>query len=88
MYHLALKEMPAGERLQPDAEFKPNLVNSVTYMVEAIIQLSTFTVNYMGHPFNNAIMENPKMFNVLKYMALFLFVVLYDLIPGKLKRPV
>lgn len=40
MYNLALKEMPAEERLGADAEFKPNLVNSVTYLVEAVIQVS------------------------------------------------
>ncbi len=45
-------------------------------------QLSTFTVNYMGHPFNNAITEDRKMFNVLKYMALFLLVVLFEVVPG------
>ena len=39
MYRLALAEMPEGERLKADSEFKPNLVNSVTYMVEALIQV-------------------------------------------------
>jgi hypothetical protein len=37
----------------------------------------------MGHPFNNSIRESRVMFNVLKYMALFLFLVLYDIIPGR-----
>lgn len=39
MYHLAYKETPEEDRLKPDSEFKPNLVNSVTYMVEAIVQV-------------------------------------------------
>jgi hypothetical protein len=46
------------------------------------LQLSTFTVNYMGHPFNNSISENRTMSNVLKWMAVFLMLVLYDVIPG------
>ena len=36
----------------------------------------------MGHPFNNDIVENRVMFNVLKFMGIFLFLVLYDIIPG------
>ncbi|KAF5843111.1 HAD-like domain-containing protein [Dunaliella salina] len=87
MYHLAYKETPEKDRLKPDSEFKPNLVNSVTYMVEAMVQLSTFTVNYMGHPFNNSISENKIMFNVLKWMAIFLGVVLFNLVPGNQKSP-
>ncbi len=47
------------------------------------LQLSTFTVNYMGHPFNNSISENRIMYNVLKWMAVFLVVVLFDVIPGR-----
>lgn len=39
MYHLAYMETPEEDRLKPDAEFKPNLVNSVTYMVEALVQV-------------------------------------------------
>jgi len=44
MYHLAFKETPEEDRLKPDAEFKPNLVNSVTYMVEALVQVTLLTV--------------------------------------------
>jgi hypothetical protein len=47
------------------------------------LQLSTFTVNYVGHPFNNSISENKVMFNVLKWMSVFLIVVLFNLIPGQ-----
>jgi len=41
MYHLAYNETPEEDRQKPDAEFKPNLVNSVTYMVEALVQVCT-----------------------------------------------
>ncbi len=39
MYRLALKEMPSEERLGTESEFKPNLVNSVCYLVEATVQV-------------------------------------------------
>mmetsp|Transcript_1806 Transcript_1806/g.2786 ORF Transcript_1806/g.2786 Transcript_1806/m.2786 type:complete len:204 (+) Transcript_1806:1-612(+) len=82
MYNMSLAAMSPEERLPAEGPFKPNLVNSVTYFVEAFIQLSTFTVNYMGHPFNNSISENRIMSNTLKYMAVYLCVVLFDLVPG------
>lgn len=47
--------MPEEDRLTSNSEFKPNLVNSVCYLVEASVQLSTFGVNYVGHPFNISI---------------------------------
>jgi hypothetical protein len=42
----------------------------------------------MGHPFNNSISENKAMQNVLKYMAIFLLVVLFDVVPGRGSTPV
>jgi cation-transporting ATPase 13A1 len=39
MYNLALKEMPAEDRLPSEGEFKPNLVNSVCYLVELGVQV-------------------------------------------------
>lgn len=41
MYNQALRQMSPEERLPPDGEFKPNLVNSVTYFVEAFIQVGS-----------------------------------------------
>lgn len=38
-YHLALAHMSPEERLSGDSEFKPNLVNSVCYVVQAVVQV-------------------------------------------------
>lgn len=46
------------DRQAPDAEFKPNLVNTVCFLVNWIIQITTFAVNYIGHPFNTALADN------------------------------
>lgn len=35
-----------GEKQEPNATFKPNLVNTVCFLVQFIIQLMTFAVNY------------------------------------------
>ncbi|MED6170958.1 putative manganese-transporting ATPase pdr2 [Stylosanthes scabra] len=53
----AEKYMP-DECIEPDADFHPNLVNTVSYMVSMMLQVATFAVNYMGHPFNQSISEN------------------------------
>ncbi|KAK1392069.1 putative manganese-transporting ATPase PDR2 [Heracleum sosnowskyi] len=53
----AEKYMPE-ECIEPDSSFHPNLVNTVSYMVNMMIQVATFAVNYMGHPFNQSISEN------------------------------
>lgn len=35
-----------GEKQEPNTDFKPNLVNTVCFLVQFIIQLITFAVNY------------------------------------------
>ncbi|KAL1531704.1 putative manganese-transporting ATPase pdr2 [Salvia divinorum] len=53
----AEKYMPE-ECIEPDSEFHPNLVNTVSYMVGMMLQVATFAVKYMGHPFNQSISQN------------------------------
>ncbi|KAG1664897.1 hypothetical protein FOA52_006243 [Chlamydomonas sp. UWO 241] len=82
MYNAARAEMPADDRLTSNSTFKPNLVNSVCYLVEASVQLSTFSVNYVGHPFNISIRDNKGMAVCVFYMFCFLGVITFDLLPG------
>ncbi|KAJ4779402.1 Cation-transporting ATPase [Rhynchospora pubera] len=70
----ASKYMPE-ECIEPDSEFHPNLVNTVSYMVNMMIQVATFAVNYMGHPFNMSISEN-RPFKIALYAAVGFFVVI------------
>ncbi|PIA37986.1 hypothetical protein AQUCO_02900085v1 [Aquilegia coerulea] len=68
------KYMPE-ECIEPDSEFHPNLVNTVSYMVNMMIQVATFAVNYMGHPFNQSIPENkPFLFALLAAVGFFTVV--------------
>ncbi|KAG6503109.1 hypothetical protein ZIOFF_035399 [Zingiber officinale] len=76
----ASKYMPE-ECIEPDSEFHPNLVNTVSYMVNMMIQVATFAVNYMGHPFNQSISENRP----FKY-ALFAAVGFFSVITSDLFR--
>ena len=67
------------EAQAPDSDFKPNLVNTVCYVIQFIIQLTTFAVNYQGHPFNSSITETRGFFNMLKWSYVFIAIVIYDL---------
>lgn len=67
------------ECIEPDSEFEPNLVNTVSYMANMMIQVATFAVNYMGHPFNQSIRENRPFFYALTAAAIFFTVISSDM---------
>ncbi len=54
------------ERLAADSEFKPNLVNTVCFLVNWVIQITTFAVNYVGHPFNTALSDNTGLYRCIR----------------------
>ncbi|XP_020534686.1 probable manganese-transporting ATPase PDR2 isoform X2 [Jatropha curcas] len=74
----AEKYMP-DECIEPDSDFHPNLVNTVSYMVSMMIQVATFAVNYMGHPFNQSVTENKPFFYALLAAVGFFTVITSDL---------
>lgn len=74
----AEKYMPE-ECIEPDSDFHPNLVNTVSYMVSMMLQVATFAVNYMGHPFNQSISENKPFQYALLAAAGFFTVITSDL---------
>ncbi|XP_043708473.1 probable manganese-transporting ATPase PDR2 isoform X2 [Telopea speciosissima] len=75
----ASKYMPE-ECIEPDSDFHPNLVNTVSYMVNMMIQTATFAVNYMGHPFNQSIPENKPFFYALLAAGGFFTLITSDLL--------
>lgn len=74
----AEKYMP-DECIEPDSDFHPNLVNTVSYMVNMMLQVATFAVNYMGHPFNQSVMENKPFLYALLSAVGFFVVITSDL---------
>jgi cation-transporting ATPase 13A1 len=60
----------ARTTLYPDhaalQEDEPNLVNSVCFLVNWIVQLTTFGVNYIGHPFNTSLQDNKGLATCLR----------------------
>ncbi|RAL49033.1 hypothetical protein DM860_001353 [Cuscuta australis] len=74
----AAKHMPE-ECIEPDSDFHPNLVNTVSYMVGMMLQVATFAVNYMGRPFNQSISENKPFLYALLAAVGFFTVITSDL---------
>eukprot|EP00271_Cylindrocystis_brebissonii_P001230 TRINITY_DN11558_c0_g1_i1.p1 TRINITY_DN11558_c0_g1~~TRINITY_DN11558_c0_g1_i1.p1 ORF type:complete len:1051 (-),score=197.83 TRINITY_DN11558_c0_g1_i1:735-3746(-) len=67
------------ECIEPDSPFHENLVNTVSYLSNMMIQVATFAVNYIGHPFNQSIRENKPFYYALSGAAIFFTVLLSDL---------
>ncbi|KAF8062935.1 PDR2 [Scenedesmus sp. PABB004] len=81
MYRLALGAMPPAEAQGSESDFAPNLVNSVCYLVQQAMQLTTFAVNYVGHPFNTSLADNAGMAKSLRGSAAFLGVLVLEWFP-------
>ncbi|OLY78957.1 Manganese-transporting ATPase 1 [Smittium mucronatum] len=55
---------PSGE-VNVDKEFKPSLLNTAMYLISLSQQISTFAINYQGHPFRESLRENKYLYRGL-----------------------
>ncbi|XP_033096943.1 manganese-transporting ATPase 13A1-like [Anneissia japonica] len=54
------------EKIDLEKDFEPNILNSTVYIISMSLQLSTFAVNYKGHPFMESLRENkPLLFSII-----------------------
>ena len=67
---------------KPDTDFEPNLVNTVCFLVQWVVQLTTFGVNYLGHPFNQSLLENKGLSVALRYGTIGFIVAATNILPG------
>ena len=51
-----ITSVPIDEDLE--APFKPTLINSAVFLISNTMHVSTFAVNYRGHPFMQSLWEN------------------------------
>jgi cation-transporting ATPase 13A1 len=58
-----------------DGKFKPNLVNTSVYLLNTLIQVNNFVINYRGYPFTQSIQENQLMWRSVQIFYLLLLVV-------------
>ena len=67
---------------KPDTDFEPNLVNTVCFLVQWVVQLTTFGVNYLGHPFNQSLSENKGLALALRWGSLGFVAAATNIVPG------
>ncbi|OMJ07162.1 Manganese-transporting ATPase 1 [Smittium culicis] len=58
------KYEPSGE-VDIGGEFKPSLLNTAMYLISLSQQISTFAINYQGHPFRESLRENVYLYRGL-----------------------
>lgn len=66
------------ESLEYDAEFKPNLKNSVMFIYQWWLQTCVILVNYSGRPFTQDISENVKLKRAVMFMFCIALVIIFD----------
>jgi cation-transporting ATPase 13A1 len=59
-----------------DGKFQPNVVNSATFLLSAVMQVNNFVVNYRGHPFTQSIQENVMLWRSVQGIYAALLVVM------------
>ena len=78
--------MTAAEYLKlarsPDGAFTPNLVNTVAYLVNCALMVTTFAANYVGDPFCTPLTLNSPLGKTLSYGAFGVASLLLGIVPG------
>lgn len=70
------------EHRSPDATFKPNVLNTVVFLVSTTQTAVTFAANYRGRPFMLSLSENRPLYNCIMLNLLLMFGLASEVAPG------
>ncbi|PVU97907.1 hypothetical protein BB559_001861 [Furculomyces boomerangus] len=62
---LQVRKYEAPGIVDVEGEFKPSLLNTAMYLISLSQQISTFAINYQGHPFRESLRENKVLYRGL-----------------------
>ena len=82
MQHVAHANMLPEDKQEPNSDFKPNLINTVCFLANFVIQTMTFAVNYVGEPFATPLYENKMFAGSVRWSALMFFLLSLDFVYG------
>ncbi|KAJ2331683.1 putative cation-transporting ATPase 1, partial [Coemansia sp. RSA 2681] len=74
------KYEPSGE-VDVEKKFEPSLLNTAMYLISLSQQVSTFAINYQGHPFREALQDNKVLFRGLAAVGAIAGVCAMEIIP-------
>ncbi|GAB6029854.1 hypothetical protein CHUAL_005563 [Chamberlinius hualienensis] len=81
IYLVKLAKPDLDEKIDLESEFKPSLLNSTVYIISLALQISTFAVNYKGHPFMESLVENKPLLYSLVISEVAVFVLTMGFLP-------
>eukprot|EP01138_Halocafeteria_seosinensis_P015800 gb/GECG01016124.1/.p1 GENE.gb/GECG01016124.1/~~gb/GECG01016124.1/.p1 ORF type:complete len:165 (+),score=9.53 gb/GECG01016124.1/:1-495(+) len=64
-----------------DKQFKPNIINSVVFLLTLSMQATTFAVNYHGEPFMEPLKDNTKLWRGLLLIFCLVYIASLNLYP-------
>ncbi|KAL1924700.1 uncharacterized protein VTP21DRAFT_4354 [Calcarisporiella thermophila] len=56
------KSLEPQKEVDLEKEFEPGLLNSAIYLISLSMQVSTFAINYQGHPFRERLKDNSALY--------------------------
>ncbi|KAJ2413629.1 putative cation-transporting ATPase 1 [Coemansia sp. RSA 2530] len=74
------KYEPSGE-VDVEKKFEPSLLNTAMYLISLSQQVSTFAINYQGHPFREALRDNKVLFRGLAAVGAIAAICAMEIMP-------
>eukprot|EP00003_Mantamonas_plastica_P015693 TRINITY_DN2645_c3_g1_i1.p1 TRINITY_DN2645_c3_g1~~TRINITY_DN2645_c3_g1_i1.p1 ORF type:complete len:124 (+),score=34.91 TRINITY_DN2645_c3_g1_i1:169-540(+) len=72
--------MPTDWVIDLEAEFQPNIVSTVVYLILTIMQVSTFVNNYRGEPFMESFSSNRRLASGLGFAGAVCFLLAAEVV--------
>jgi cation-transporting ATPase 13A1 len=78
----AFADVLFSRRNKPDQPFAANLLNTCVFLVSSGMQISTFAINYKGHPFKESLLEHRPLLYCLVAPALVVLLCAAETVPA------